>query len=83
MANTFRGFQTLDPKITRGLVEGRDSVLLQEAERGEKQRREILDRTCDTCGGQLTPRLPSDPKKVFRGVQVTLLAYCERCKATR
>jgi hypothetical protein len=83
MSDAFQGFQTLDPEVTRKMVEGLESALLPAAGKTQELLDEIGERECDICQARLVPRLPSDPTKAFRKLLIQYGAWCPYCREFR
>ena len=66
----------LDQRLARQLLEGRDSIIPQLAQKDEASRNAIAGAECPHCGEALQPRIPKDPTKVFSGTQINYEKVC-------
>ena len=66
----------LDQRVARQLLEGRESIIPDLAEKDAAERNRISAEECPECGRKLRPRIPSDPRKAFNGLAIRYEGVC-------
>jgi hypothetical protein len=66
----------MDQDVIRRLLEGRKSVLDEAAKKDSEARDSIVNTECPMCGELLRPQIPTDPRKVFRGLRIQYDKVC-------